>query len=458
MTIDQPLYWHQGLFLQPQHFQHTDARTAHGLARLTELLHPHAWGLISMQFNAAALATGQCQLEQLSLRFRDGTLVEYPGNAWVQARTFVSDGQSDRQTLYVGLRRLEPEVANAQVFENLDEAQGADTRYAVAADHLMLGDRLGDAPPAAIRPMRYVLRLFWEHEVAHSPHYEVLPIARLEQDQGQLSRVADFIAPSVNLGGAPALSELLLGLRDELQQRARQLASCKPTRGGQDADGEVDSGRFARVLALGVLNRYVPLLEHLLETPQVQPWALFGVMRQLVGELGMFSDECDGQGSAAAQEPLQPYRHDNLSLSFNSLLLRARQLLNGISADVEMRVRLQPNEGRWEAELPQTFFAPRHRYYLLLRGDGEGLPVLPQGSKLGASSAIEVLIRRALPGVELIALPNAPQGLPQRAGCSYLRLEPLSDAFEALQQECRVVLFMPGTALSGRAELIAVRG
>ena len=123
-----------------------------------------------------------------------------------------------------------------------------------------------------------------------------------------------------------------------------------------------------------------------------------------------------------------------------------------------MRVRLQPNEGRWEADLPQTFFAPRHRYYLLLRGDGEGLPVLPQGSKLGASSAIEVLIRRALPGVELIALPNAPQGLPQRAGCSYLRLEPLSDAFEALQQECRVALFMPGTALSGRAELIAVRG
>lgn len=458
MTTDQPLYWHQGLFLQPQHFQHTDARTAHGLARLTELLHPHAWGVVSMQFNTAALATGQCQLEQLSLRFRDGTLVEYPGNAWVQARAFAPDGQSDRQTLYVGLRRLDPEEANAQVFESLDDVQGADTRYAVAADHRMLADCLGDAPPAAIRPMRYVLRLFWEHEVAHSPLYEVLPIARLEQDQGQLSQVADYIAPSLNLAGAPALSELLSGLRDELQQRARQLASCKPTRRGQAVDGDIDSGRFARVLALGMLNRYVPLLEHLLETPQVQPWALFGVVRQLVGELGLFSDESDGQGSLVPQEPLQPYRHDNLSLSFNALLARVRQLLNGIDADAEMRVRLQLNDGHWEADLPQGFFAPRHRYYLLLRGDGEALPSLAQGSKLGACGAIEALIRRALPGVELIALPAAPQGLPQRAGSTYWRLEPLSAAFEALQHEGRVALFMPGPAASGWAELIAVRG
>lgn len=458
MMIDQPLYWHQGLFLQPQHFQHTDARTAHGLARLTELLHPHAWGLVSMRFNEAALATGQCQLEQLSLRFRDGTLVEYPGNAWVQARTFASDGQSDRQTLYVGLRRLDPEEANAQVFENLDAFQGADARYAVAADHRMLVDRLGDAPPAAIRPMRYVLRLFWEHEVAHSPLYEVIPIARLEQDQGQLSQVADFIAPALNLAGAPVLSEWLLGLRDELQQRARQLVSCKPTRRGRTDDGELDSARFARVLALGMLNRYVPLLEHLLEAPQVQPWALFGVVRQLVGELGLFGDECDGQGRGVPQEPLQPYRHDNLGLSFSSLLACARQLLNAIDANAEMRVRLQLSEGRWEADLPQGFFAPRHRYYLVLRNDDEGLPALPQGSKLGACGAIEALIRRALPGVELIALPSAPQGLPQRAGSAYLRLEPLSDAFEALQQEGRVALFMPGTASSGWAELIAVGG
>ncbi len=44
MNLDQPLYWHQGLFLQPQHFQHNDARIEQRITRTTELVHPHPWG------------------------------------------------------------------------------------------------------------------------------------------------------------------------------------------------------------------------------------------------------------------------------------------------------------------------------------------------------------------------------------------------------------------------------
>jgi len=51
MNIDQLLYWHQGLFLQPQHFQQNDARIEHRLTRTTELNHPYPWGLISLKIN-----------------------------------------------------------------------------------------------------------------------------------------------------------------------------------------------------------------------------------------------------------------------------------------------------------------------------------------------------------------------------------------------------------------------
>lgn len=124
MNIDKPLYWHQGLFLQPQHFQQNDARLESLVTRTLACQQPHAWGLISMCLNDAALASRQCRIEQLSVRFTDGSLVEYPGNALLECRPLaLADFVSDSRTLYVGLKRSQPGEPDAQVFEALQDAE-----------------------------------------------------------------------------------------------------------------------------------------------------------------------------------------------------------------------------------------------------------------------------------------------------------------------------------------------
>ncbi len=59
-------------------------------------------------------------------------------------------------------------------------------------------------------------------------------------------------------------------------------------------------------MALAVLNRYGPLLTHYLETPQLLPWHLYGSLRQLVGELSLFSDRCDMLGQTPDGRALVP--------------------------------------------------------------------------------------------------------------------------------------------------------
>ena len=44
------------------------------------------------------------------------------------------------------------------------------------------------------------------------------------------------------------------------------------------------------ILALRSVNRYVPLLHHYTETPNVHPWIIYAALRQLVGELSSFSE------------------------------------------------------------------------------------------------------------------------------------------------------------------------
>ncbi|OCR25107.1 hypothetical protein AFK24_09985 [Pseudomonas syringae] len=459
MNIDQLLYWHQGLFLQPQHFQQNDARIEYRLTRTTELNHPYPWGLISSKINEPALVAKQCLLDQLSVRFPEGTLAEYPGNAVLESRTLDPGEFSGGRTLYVGLRRLLPGDANAQVFETLAEGARAEARFIVAADPEVIGDRLGNSPEARVRAMSYVLRLFWEDELEHLSAYELMPIARLDLDGDRVRPIQRYVPPSVNLGASPMLMQTLREVRDELVGRARQLSVYKQP--GESRRGDVDGAQINHLMALAVLNRYGPRLTHLLETPQVSPWELFGTLRQLVGELSLFSDVCDMLGETPdGRQLVPPYKHEDAGVASIALVALIGQQLNEISIGSELLVRLPLSEGLHQAELPDAFFGPRHRYFLVARSAVDPVWLaesLPLDGKLGAVSAMEGLVNRALPGVELIYLQVPPQGLPRVAGALYFRLETLSDGWETLQSERQAAFFLPQPPADLIIDLVVVR-
>ncbi|MGE8186820.1 type VI secretion system baseplate subunit TssK [Pseudomonas sp. NPDC086278] len=460
MNINQPLYWHQGLFLQPQHFQLNDACIENRLARTTELIQPYPWGLISLKVNESALTARQCLLDQVSVRFPEGTLAEFPGNAVVESRNLnPGEFSGGARTLYVGLRRMLPGDANAQVFESLSEGTTAQARFAVAADPDVVADRFGDSAEARVRGMSYILRLFWDDELEHLSTYELLPVARFEQDGDRIRLVTRYVPPCVNLAASPMLMQTLREIRDELVGRARQLAVFKQP--GQGHRGDLDATQVNYLMALAVLNRNGPLLTHLLETPQVSPWQLYGVLRQLIGELSLFSDRCDMLGETPDGRSLVlAYRHEEAGASVAGMAVLIGQQLNEISVGSELLVRLTRADGLFRAALPEGFFGPRHRYYLIARSECDPVWLsesLPRDGKLGAPAVMHDLISRALPGVELIYLQVPPQGLPRLANALYFRLETLSDGWENLQQDREAALFLPQIPDDLLIELVVVR-
>lgn len=460
MNIDQLLYWHQGLFLQPQHFQQNDARIENSLARTTELTHPYPWGLISIKINEPALASRQCMLDQLSVRFAEGSLVEYPGNAVLEMRSFdIAEFASGGRTLYVGLRRLLPGDANAQVFETLSDGAQAEARFAVTADPEVIGDRFGSSPDARVRSMSYVLRLFWGDELKHLSAYELLPIARFEADGDRVRPAQRFVPPCVNLTGSGILLQTLREVRDDLVGRARQLAVFKQP--GESRRGDFDAIQANNLMALSVLNRYGPMLTHLLETPQISPWQLYGVLRQVVGELSLFSDSCDMLGETPQGRQLVPaYKHEDAGASIISLVKLIGQQLNEISIGSELLVRLQLHDGFYQSDLPEAFFGLRHRYFLVARSESDPVWLsesLPRDGKLGALGAMDGLVNRSLPGVELVYLQVPPAGLPRIAGALYFRVETLSDAWDEIQSGRQAAFFLPDIPGDLIVELVVVR-
>lgn len=464
MNDNQPIFWHQGLFLQPQHFQYGDALRQHEQARLAELTLPHAWGVASLEVEEPALATLRLAIAQLSLRFRDGTLVEFPGNAILEPRAFDLERLSEGRTAYIGLRRASPDQPSVLEFESLAEAGRAESRLAVAADAQLLPDRYTGGPNARVKLMSYVLRIFWEDEVEHLGHYDLIPLVRLEQD-GDIARVSrSFVPPSLNLAAAPGLTQIVRQVRDELVGRARQLDVFKPVSGAAMQAPDADPSQTGLLLALSVLNRHGPMLQHLLEAGQTHPWQAYGALRQLVGELSTFSERYNMLGETRDGRALvPPYRHEDPSAGFGALAMLVRTLLNEIAAAPEMMVSLLPGgpgQGFLQNDLPDGFFGLRHRYHLVVRGDLDAASTaasLPRDAKLGAPDVLDTLVTRSLPGVELIHLPDPPRGMPRRPGALYFRIDPLSEAWDAVEAARAVALFMPGAPLDLQAELIVTK-
>src|SRR5690606_15320384 len=108
------------------------------------------------------------------------------------------------------------------------------------------------------------------------------------------------------------------------------------------------------------------------------------------------------------------------------LLLR---LLNEITLGPEMFVRFERDSAAdtlYRAELPGNFFGPRHRYYLMVRCDlepAQTAELMMLEAKLATPDSLEMMVSRALPGIELIPLQALSLGMPRRSGASYFRIE-----------------------------------
>jgi len=460
MNINRPIFWHQGLFLQPHHFQQLELYVQSLMMPYHRFIQPHLWGIGDLEIQESSLGNGSFHLTRGEFFFPDQTYVMVPGNGLIKPRSFEGfwvEGEKPL-TVYLGVRRLNEAGENVTVAPSLDNLAEVNTRMVTTIETEEFADIHQGGRPAEMKRLFYLLKVFWATEIDQLGDYVLIPLAQLERS-GDSVRVSEhFIPPCLNIGVSKPLFKIVTEIRDQIGARGNQLEAYKRSRGIHTA--EFGSRDMVYLLALRSLNRYRPILTHLAASNQVHPWAAYGLVKQLIGELSSFSEGVNALGETEDQALQLPnYDHRNLWECFSKAQELVTRLLDEITAGPEYMIQLLFDGTYYSAELNPAVFEGRNRFYLVLETEENPEAVinaLETIVKIGSRETLPILIARALSGVGLQHLTLPPQALPRRAHCLYFQVEHQSDQWAQIQQGNNIALYWDSAPEDLKIELMIV--
>jgi type VI secretion system protein ImpJ len=438
-----PVFWYQGLFLQPQHFQQADLFHQSSIAPLRDYIQPFFYGTCGYTIDEGALREMVFTLSDGEFLFQDGTWVKTTENAKLEARPF-KDAWTNMDKpfkVFIGLRRWDHAGKNVVV------PGGSDARRRYLADEAAaMKDVYGGDNIAEVKLLDHLLRFFWEDEISDAADYHLIPLAILTFNGQDVVLSRDFTPPAVTLAASEPLLKIMRGVRELILSRCRILEEYKNPRGFQKADLQAAYLNF--FLALHTLNRYIPLFEHFTEVSTVHPFTAYGMLRQCAGELSSFTDRVDALGRLSnGTELIPPYDHENLVFCFRQVQLLIEEIVASMILGMENIIHFDRDTHYFRAQLPQELLDNRNLFYLVVKSAGKAgediLDMVRHIVKLGPEEEVPVLITRALPGIPLEQKLEMPPGLPRKPGMLCFEIDRTNRYWHDVLKNGRITLYWP---------------
>lgn len=442
---ERPIYWHQGLFLQPQHLQLSDPGIRPEAQPVRGLVQPHLWGVSRLEFDQGALEAGKLALIRGEFLFKDGTYAAYPDNAVLFPRSLeeVTVSGDAPVMVYVAVKGWDPQGGNATEVEDEEAASAVKTRFSVLSSAEETPDLLADGPSAEVKFMRYTLALCFEHELEGLESYQRIPVARLVNRGEKVQLDPDYVPPCLQMNASEALQRILNNVTDLLASRCRQLEGYKSPE-GVDARGP-DMSYMVLLLALRTLSRYASYCLHLGETGSIHPWQVYGTLRQLVGELSTFSLDVDVLGSDPQGNQLLPaYDHEDISSCFSAANQLVVRILDSIEVGPELLLTMSHEPPFYRLELPDRVLKGGHSFWLVLSTESDPDWVFASVDKLlklSPSSGMTTILTKAVSGIPIKGQSSPPPGLPRRPNSLYFHIDTDSPLWEEVRKSGDLTLF-----------------
>jgi len=411
----QAVYWHEGMFLRPQHFQVWERHARELMNREGKWDLHYNWGLRRIEIDLDALGNYRLVVRELAARLGDGTLVDVPALGSLPVLDLKEAfGRENTLTVYLAVPVFQLSRANVSMGPS---ANGA--RFVVDSQELEDENTGLNPQPIEVRRLNLKLLLSGQDHTG----YEVLPIARIKRaDRAEAVPQLDesYIPPLLACDAWKPLSAgLLQQLYDRLGKKLELLTTQVVSRSiSFDSVGQGDRLLFEQ---LRVLNEAYAPMDVMVFAQGVHPFHAYLDLCRLVGKLAIF-------GAQRRPPELAKYDHDDLGGCFWRVKQHIDALLDivvepeykerpFIGAGLRMQVALEP---AWLEEGQQMYVGvlsplPAEQCVHLL---SRGLDM-----KIGSSDRVDEIFRQGAAGLRFAYAEHPPRSLPSQPGLTYFRVD-----------------------------------
>jgi type VI secretion system protein ImpJ len=418
MSSRNPVLWHEGLFVKPQHFQQLARASEAAFHQRLSSLNAAFYGFSELQLNHEYLSLGKIAITHARGIMPDGTVFNIPGDLAPPLPLEINDDATQNSVIYLCLPlRTEGgrEVSWPDSSANFRyTAQSCEIKDTHTAD--------GDL----VRMNLAALNLQFKRESDDSSAYSRLALGRIieRRPDGSLFLDETFYPTSVSIQAVPALKRFLDEVTHTLRERARNLAARI---GSSGQSGVADISDFNLLQAM---NRWWPCFRHLASQPHTHPEQLYLAMSQACGELLTFTEP----SRLPHEHPV--YQHNALRSSFKPLEEALRRTLSIVLQPRAISLPLERRQyGVLVATLEDRRLLDSAEFILAIRANlppDELRQQFMQKAKVTSLEALNDLVPLQLPGIPLLPLPVAPRDLPFHAGFGYFELDRRNPAWQAM--------------------------
>jgi type VI secretion system protein ImpJ len=325
--IPDPIQWHEGMLLMPQHFQQMAARYENLAQFAATLSGAYPWGILRFEYDRSAFVSGLLRVLRIEAVMPDGFLV-------VGGAEFGADLELNLKS-HAAEMSAEPLPVHLVIPAQRSMSTKGDLARYVSKDGDPVADEATGLDPVHIPRLKARLAL-WAGSLPPA-RYESLPLMRV-QVQNDAFQQDRFIVPVLAVEEDSPLGNLCATTLSLV--RAKSYVLAEQFRTGSFKKGETDAGELR--LKLQSLATGLPGPEAALQSGCAHPFALYILMCQLAGHVA-------GVTSGFIPPHFPPYRHDDLLGTFQPVLTFIEAAVAEAVVDAWTTIPFRVVHGNFEA-------------------------------------------------------------------------------------------------------------
>lgn len=444
--------WHEGLFLEPQHFQQQERYFENLVHTKQTLENKHYWGFTELEIDTDLLPIGKINIKAAKGVFPDGTLFHLEQASNLPTAIDIPEGISNA-TIYLAIPN---KLAFAEIGENRSSSDNntetdKDSHYRFHSKTISIAsniDQINHESDIDVGVIACQLLI----DPPNLNDYAYLPIAKILESRTnfQISLDKTFMPTWLDAHATPALSHYITEVHKLLHHRAEMLAARLT-----DSD-QAQTAEFIDYMILQLVNKYEPLFHYLCHARPLHPEKLFQILIQLMGEMATFTNN--------KRRPIEPpvYRHQFIFETFKPVIKEIRHALTMVLEQNAIAIKLHDKgRGLWVGEINDKQLITEASFVLAVYAD---MPMenirslVPNQLKISPVEIIESLVSRALPGVSVESLAVAPRQIPYQSSFCYFTIHKNHELWQRLTQSAGIAMHL-GTSIPGvKFELWAIKG